>query len=335
MKKTDKRLAFVKPEKETEFRLRIGETVDTIKRQHYWVTDYVITGDAPKDFIKVYEYGESRKTNRKSWVGYIAKVGHKWYPNESITEYLLNRLGETLGLEMAKSRLVWISGQLRFLSRYFLNTHEALIHGAEIYANYLSDDKAFVKEIEDKDLAREFFTVQFTSDAIGFAFPKDSSVIMKALIKQLLFDAFVGNQDRHYFNWGVISDITKKKQPIFSPIYDTARALFWNESEQKIVGRFQDLKIGTTLLTKYIQQSRPKIGWEKERNINHIRLVELISQNEFFFTRAEILDFFSTTNLNRCFTIIDSEFSSLLSKERATVIKSLLAYRVNEIQKAI
>jgi hypothetical protein len=62
------------------------------------VVDISIAGDAPKDFIKVYEYEKVRKTSPHLWTPYIAKVGHKWYPIESITEYLMNRTGEVLGM---------------------------------------------------------------------------------------------------------------------------------------------------------------------------------------------------------------------------------------------
>ncbi|AMV33577.1 hypothetical protein VN12_15730 [Pirellula sp. SH-Sr6A] len=38
-----------------------------------------MTGDAPKDFLGVYEYGAPgcKRGRQKSWPRYIAKVGHK------------------------------------------------------------------------------------------------------------------------------------------------------------------------------------------------------------------------------------------------------------------
>lgn len=50
----------------------------------------------------------------------------------------------------------------------------------------------------------------------------------------LVFDAIVGNNDRHFYNWGVIVDLKGMKPPRFSPVYDTARGLFWNQSEEWI-----------------------------------------------------------------------------------------------------
>ncbi|MBC8883138.1 hypothetical protein H9X57_06230 [Flavobacterium piscinae] len=50
----------------------------------------------------------------------------------------------------------------------------------------------------------------------------------------LLFDALTGNNDRHYYNWGVISHIKNEHKPYFSPVYDTARGLLWNDSDKKL-----------------------------------------------------------------------------------------------------
>ena len=67
-----------------------------IKHNDYFIDDTIsVDGDAPKKFIGVYDYrllSGKHKANRKNWIHYIAKTGHKWYPIESVTELLLNRL---------------------------------------------------------------------------------------------------------------------------------------------------------------------------------------------------------------------------------------------------
>ena len=63
-------------------------------------------------------------------------MGHKWYPMESITENLLNRIGVVLGLTMAFSKLAIVNEQIRFFSRYFLRKNEQLMHGAQIYSAF-------------------------------------------------------------------------------------------------------------------------------------------------------------------------------------------------------
>jgi hypothetical protein len=116
-----------------------------------------LAGDAPKLFIREYKYGVACKNTPTRWPAYIAKVGHKWYPVESIMEQLLTDLGKAYNLNVADSKLAIASGQLRFLSKYFLNKNERLMHGAEIYAAYLNDDITFVEEIENNSMSPDFF----------------------------------------------------------------------------------------------------------------------------------------------------------------------------------
>jgi len=134
-----------------------------LKQGNWYAIDLAMTGDAPKDFLGIYEYGVDgcKRAKRKSWPRYIAKVGQKWYPNESITEHLITRIGQALKLNVAESRLVHVRGQLRFLSRYFLSGSEYLLHGADIFASYLEDhDKEFVQGIEDEGKSPEYFVLE-------------------------------------------------------------------------------------------------------------------------------------------------------------------------------
>ena len=121
-------------------------------RDCIWVKDVTLTGDAPKGFVRLYEFqrdGRTRRRNPSTWPLYIAKTGHKWYPVESITEHLLNRLGTVFGIEQA-------------------------------------------------NLSRDLFTLQFVERAVTKAFPKERDAILGDLVRLLLFDAMVGNNDRHF-----------------------------------------------------------------------------------------------------------------------------------------
>ena len=58
--------------------------VPILKKRNYIIDKSVsVGGDAPKEFIKVYEYGRSKRNNQNKWIAYIAKIGHKWYPIEN------------------------------------------------------------------------------------------------------------------------------------------------------------------------------------------------------------------------------------------------------------
>jgi len=236
---------------------------------------------------------------------------------------------------MSESKLALGGGQIRFLSKYFLEPDQSLVHGAQIYAGYLGDDQEFVEQIEKSKLAKEWLTLQITQKAIIKFFPMYADEILEDLVKMLLFDAWVGNNDRHFYNWGVVMDIKGRQKPYFSPIYDTARGLFWNYAEQKIVSLYKDSKLLDKAIKKYIVGSCPKIEWDNEVDINHIRLVEIIAQHNFGIKRENIRELFSDNNLKLCKKLIHEEFHGLLSKERIYVVNRCLERRIEEIRKVI
>ena len=302
-----------------------------LKNRNYHVVKGVsIGGDAPKDFIRIYEYGKARKSNRRNWTAYIAKVGHKWYPMESITEHLLNRIGMELGLNMAFSKLAIINEQIRFFSRYFLKKNEQLMHGAQIYSAFLNGDDAFVEAVEQQNQSHLLFTFQFAEAAIKYSFPNHWQELLENFVKLLIFDAIVGNSDRHFYNWGVITDIEGKKPPRFAPIYDTARGLFWNQKEEKIVQLCLNSQQSEIFLKKYVEKSVPKTGWENRATLNHFDLIKLLhGQDERYCPVCENL--VTNENLTKIYALLDTEFRPLMSQDRLTMIKKCLAIRFHSL----
>jgi hypothetical protein len=293
-----------------------------------------LTGDAPKLFIREYEYGTVRKSKPQKWPAYIAKVGHKWYPVESITEQLLTDLGELYGLNVARSKLALGSGQLRFLSRFFLVKDERLMHGAEVYAAYLNNDIKFVQEIEDKKMSREFFTMKFTYEALKYSFPGHHKQLFTDLLEMITFDAITGNNDRHFYNWGIIVHVRKLNPPRFAPIYDTARALFWNYSDKRIDKIFESKKQLQSQIEKYAINSKPKIGVENGKNLNHFELIGNLCERypEYLKPIQKVVRNAGQAEESK---LIDSRYRCLLTLQRKALIKECLLFRKNQLKKII
>lgn len=307
---------------------KIHAKIKPIRQGYYRILNVTISGDAPKDFIELYHYGEGRKRRVNTWPKYIAKVGKKWYPIESIVEYLLNRIGEEIGIKMAESELRLANNQIRFLSKYFLKEGEVLVHGAQIFSAYLDEaDETFVEEIESQGLARELFTFQFVIESIRQSFPKNFDEITKAFLKMLVFDAITGNNDRHFYNWGVIVDLEGEKEPVFSPVYDTARGLFWNYSENKISNLFhKNGKIDNPQFEKYINNSRPKTGWEGEKDLNHFKLIQLINDTYPKYNSI-CMELLNSLNLLGIKEMIEKEFKPFFSNQRYKLIIECFIHR--------
>jgi hypothetical protein len=319
----------------------IHQKIALLKPQNYRIIDIPVGGDAPKDFIKMYEYGNSKKGKEGTWKEFIAKVGHKWYPLESITEYMMNKIGEVIGLNMAKSQLRIAHGQIRFLSQYFLKRkEETIMHGSQIYSTHLAeDDEIFVDEIEQKGLSRSLLSFQFTDEAVQGVFREEHKNIMQELVKLLVFDAITGNNDRHFYNWAVITNIISDDKPYFSPIYDTARGLFWNRSDDMIDKKFYEgkgktRKIKVPTLEKYMNASRPKIGWDGwqgKKEINHFQLIELVYNNypEYKNTCNLLLN---DVHLQKIYTLLEDEFKLFFTNDRYVLVRECIKKRFEHLQ---
>ena len=311
------------------------EFVTVLKKHQYRVKPDRLSGDAPKDFIYVYEHGKCRKLNTKKWIPYIAKVGHKWFPSESVTEHLLTRLGQEWGFNIANSRLYVFAGQLRFCSKFFRKSEQELVHGADILARHLEEtDTGIIEQIDRKGWSQELLSLKFVRQAITDVFPDEATIIIEGLHNMLLFDAIVGNNDRHFFNWGVLRHLKGEHKPYFSPIYDTARGLFWNYSDEKVLSLYSDEKQLSNRIVKYCNDTKPKIGWDGEKEINHFQLVErLLVNNDCTFDLAQKL--FSNDNLNKAIIILNTEFKGMISDTRKSLIIRYLEYRFEAFNKLL
>jgi hypothetical protein len=316
------------------FDVRFPSDLSILKDGCFRVLDAAVAGDAPKDFLRIYRYGDGRRANPRTWPEWIAKVGHKHYPNESVTEHLLTRIGQALELRVADSELMWFGPQLRFMSRYFLNGEEqSLVHGAEIFAGHLAD-RDFVEEVERTNQSRNLFTFQFVEEALKSRFPEHWESLLADFTRLLAFDAIVGNNDRHFYNWGVVLDVQTRRVPRFSPIYDTARALYWNTTDARLAEIARDPARRNSHQEKYVQRCFPKTGWDGTGTPNHFDLMRAISTNRpelgALLLKIPVADL--PQRIKRLF---NGEFRDLMSPLRAEFIQRCLDRRATLFHEAL
>lgn len=309
--------------------------IPTLKEKDYYIVDQELDGDAPKQFIKAYFYKEGSgitKRNRKSWFSYIAKTAEKWYPHESVIEYMINRIGQEIGLHMNEIELIIGNDQIRFLSKYFLNKNEKLVHGAEICGEHLGDTDMAKEIAEDKNSARELFTFEFIKEAITSVFPSCHDCIVEDLVRMIVFDGLVGNNDRHFYNWGVI-DTTKKTRNALrlAPIYDSARGLLWNFSDENIATTYQSHISGSGKIEKYIEAASPRISIEANKEANHFELIKYLKKENK--TYEEIVNHLSSVeNEEKVIKMVSKEFYPFFIPERRKLTTIILKSRFKKVR---
>lgn len=324
-------------------RLLLESSIALLKETNYYVKNIQLDGDAPKQFIKAYFYEEGstvRKNSRRSWAAFIAKTAEKWYPHESVIEFMINRVGEELGLRMNEIRLVRANGQIRFLSRYFLHKDERLIHGAEICGEHLGDMDMAKEIAENRKTARELFTFEFIRDAIRSVFPDCFEALLHELVKMIVFDGLTGNNDRHFYNWGVID--TKKKTsklPSFAPLYDSARGLLWNMSDDAVIIHLDEYLRYSNAATKkygskivnYIRDAAPRISIEGNEKATHFELIHFLKcyNSEYRQIADEMA---SVEQEKRVLDMLESEFYPMFIQERRELLTIILQQRFETVR---
>ncbi len=306
--------------------------LDVVKSHSIVALEGTVGGDAPKDLIRLYKFGEGRKNNPKTWKKYIAKIGHKWYPNESITEHYLTVVGKCFGINIATSKVIIAEDYVRYLSEHFHNDEQTLNHGANILSRFINEDNnEWIDELDKNKVLKKEINIVDVLNAIKKIFPEEYSDIFNSFLHMLLFDALTGNNDRHYYNWGIISHIKNEHKPYFSPIYDTARGLLWNKSDEKVISLQKELSNPyNKKVENYILDSVPKISVPKNSKCNHFELIEFLKENKYFNNEHKSV----WTNhkfLDQAIVKLNSEFERLFIKERREMIQYVLDLRFKKI----
>lgn len=308
--------------------------IKPMRKKYYRVLTESVGGDAPKDVIKFYQYGKGKVKSPKSWPKYIAKIGHKWYPNESITEHFLTSVGKSFGIEIANSQLIYAEGYVRFLSEHFHNEQQSLVHGANILSRYLSEkDNKWIDDLDNQRILKGEVNIEDVITALKDVFPDNN--ILDGFIDMLLFDCLTGNNDRHYYNWGVVTHIKNKHEPYYSPIYDTARGLYWNLDENFILSLHNESPIQQNKrIEKYVNKSVPKISIPGNEKCNHFQLIEYLKNNNYI-NKKHINRWSDKASLEQSLNTLNKDFVKHFTPNRRLIINKILKLRFQTLKSII
>ncbi len=187
---------------------------------------------------------------------YIAKFGSTNGHIETFTELFNNQLALALDLRVAHSGLVSLDGQPYFVTRNF-RAGEQLIHGGFLVAEVLGEKEEELEQIK-RPQEQQFFDIELIQSAIQQYCGAAYASVWSAFLEMLAFDGLIGAADRHLRNWGVLRPQTTDKEEAMrlAPIYDSARALLWDLTEDKLLKMDAD----ASTLEVYVRRAKPHIG---------------------------------------------------------------------------
>ncbi|MBL3625873.1 HipA domain-containing protein [Bacillus sp. RHF6] len=88
-------------------------------------------------------------------------------------------------------------------------------------------------------------------------------------LRIIVFDALVGNGDRHQDNWGITRH-EKREEEFLSPLYDNSASLGRELSDKAT----NDFNLDESSFIRYIHKGRGKIGWLDKKRENHFLMLK-------------------------------------------------------------
>jgi hypothetical protein len=171
-------------------------------------------------------------------------------------------------------------------------------------------------------------------------YPDCFEELLMELVKMVVFDGLIGNNDRHFYNWGVID--TKKKTtklPTFAPLYDSARGMLWNMSDlhiKKILNEYflytklKNPKLGNKVLN-YIEDASPRISIEGNSKANHFELIDFIRRFNSEYDEI-VKELASEINEMKILKMLRVEFYPMFTTDRQELLSIILRKRFQKIR---
>lgn len=277
-------------------------------------------------------------------------VPGKYYKYEFWNEIIAYQIGKTLGLEMLRYDIAIYQNEIGCISPKMINENEELIEVGR-YMTVLNP--RFSPEINS---LRKEYTFQLLQDTLNYF---NLSNYISYFLEVLIFDALIGNTDRHQENWAFIGRSSSlninyfKDQQSYegkliqllgsniikvAPIYDCGSSLARELTEEGV-----DLKLTNSLeLEKYVEKGSAELHWEKKK-LSHFDLVKTLLKTNHaadLIKASMFLDNWQTSHIEAVITNIDKKLPASwchysIPLNRKMLISKLLTLRFNKLMEIL
>lgn len=160
---------------------------------------------------------------------------------------------------------------------------------------------------------------------------------ISTIAKILLFDALIGNSDRHHSNWGITEtkgflSIEKGVFPVnamtLSPLYDNGSSLcsYINESDIETILK-DKIRYESIINTK----SKSAIGWNNLRPIRHFELIKNLRDEYYEETVNLVKNIKKNITEQSVDTILSNFDDNIISSQMKKLLKKFIIDRRNRI----
>ena len=160
---------------------------------------------------------------------------------------------------------------------------------------------------------------------------------ISTIAKILLFDALIGNSDRHHSNWGITEtkgflSVEKGVFPVnamtLSPLYDNGSSLcsYINESDIETILK-DKIRYESIINTK----SKSAIGWNNIRPIRHFELIKNLRNEYYEETVNFVINIKENITEQSIDTILSNFDDNIISSQMKKLLKKFIFDRRNRI----
>lgn len=254
---------------------------------------------------------------------YLFKLSSRRYPEQFWIEIFAYRLGITMGVPVPPAFVAYDSGneQAGALIEWFLKKPpEDFIAGGDYCQEYILN---FDRK---KGKKHNFETIIKVFDDLIRVYPNSVVDWKEHWAKTFVFDALIGNTDRHQDNWGVVINSSTPSFRI-APVFDNGTSLGHEILENNI-----DFMSDYKRLERYISKGRHHIKWacDDALRMGHLELLQTLSV-KIPETKQVMLDCLRKVNTESFESILDNlmgfEVPVRLSIKRVGLMLKLLKMR--------
>lgn len=247
----------------------------------------------------------------------------KTYFNSIFSEHIACNIGKKIGLNIQETKLGYDIKRNEYIPcvgcKDFCDNNERIVQINTIFNIVENNNNIDLKINDFLDTLKMIELQEFI----------DTKTFKKYFLDMFVFDAFIGNFDRNYKNWGIVYNTSNKSYKI-APIYDCASSLHPKTSRDRIENYLENIMDSEFLKEKALNIPESYFRDENDEKINYYNfLVEKEFNHDEDIAEAilriapKLVEIQENGYIGK---LLDS-LSELMGEDRAKVLKIELEYK--------